>query len=207
MSKAMTRRECTIPAELQEFFAAPPILINENLKCYLQVRTSTIEMIQPQNTLEWFLAKDIVDLTWEIRRLGKEKADLVNLTWEEALRMIIESHWEDEPGKRRHVAETQAHAYFMTKAGYDWVQGFLAKRKLTEDVIAAQAATLRLPELEVFDRQLERARVTRMAIARDLEHHRAAGSWKRPDELLQIVDAKAGSIPLDPSDNDDALAK
>jgi hypothetical protein len=46
-----------------------------------------------------------------------------------------------------------------------------------------------------------------MAIARDLEHHRAAGSWKRPDELLQIVDAKAGSIPLDPSDNDDALAK
>jgi hypothetical protein len=66
---------------------------------------------------------------------------------------------------------------------------------------------LRLPELEVFDRQLERARVTRMAIARDLEHHRAAGSWKRPDELLQIVDAKAGSIPLDPSDNDDALAK
>jgi hypothetical protein len=171
------------------------------------VRTSTIEMIQPQNTLEWFLAKDIVDLTWEIRRLGKEKADLVNLTWEEALRMIIESHWEDEPGKRRHVAETQAHAYFMTKAGYDWVQGFLAKRKLTEDVIAAQAATLRLPELEVFDRQLERARVTRMAIARDLEHHRAAGSWKRPDELLQIVDAKAGSIPLDPSDNDDALAK
>jgi hypothetical protein len=131
----------------------------------------------------------------------------VNLTWKEALRMIIESLWEDEPGESRRVAQERADAYFRSEGDRNWVVKFLAKRKLTEDAIAAQAATLRLPELEIIDRQLERAQVTRMAIARDLEHHRAAGSWKRPDELLQIVDAKAGSIPLDPSDNDDALAK
>jgi hypothetical protein len=207
MSRALTKGEYTIPAELQEFFETPPILISESLECYERVRASTIEMVEPQNTFEWLLVKDLVDLSWEIRRLAKEKADLVNLTCKEALRMIIESLWEDEPEECRRVARKNADIYFWSKDGRDWVVKFLAKRKLTEDVIAAQAATLRLPELEIFDRQLERARVTRMAIARDLEHHRAAGFWKKPDELLQIVDAKVDSIPLDPSNNNDALAK
>ncbi len=66
-----------------------------------------------------------------------------------------------------------------------------------EDAIAAQAATLRLPELDILDRQLGRARLTSMAITRDIEHHRVAGSWNRTDKVLSIVDGTAGSPPLE----------
>jgi hypothetical protein len=194
----------TIPAELQRFFEKPPILINESRRDYDQVLWSTIEAIEPKNTFEWILLKDLVDLTWEIRRLGKDKAALTNMTWKEALRMILESLLDGDPEERRRVAQERANAYF-TEEGRAWVMTFLRTHELTEDAIAAQAMTLRLPELEIFDRQTERARVTRMAIARDIQHHRVAGSWKRPDDLLAIVDAKATSIPLSPSSDHAAL--
>jgi hypothetical protein len=78
---------------------------------------------------------------------------------------------------------------------------FLLRHNLTEDAIAAQAMALRLPELNLIDRRLERALVSRMAVERDIEHHRAAGSWQTPMGFPQIVDATAVSIsPAPPVD-------
>jgi hypothetical protein len=187
----------TIPANLLSFFVAPPILINESRRDYNQVLTGTIEAIEPKATFEWFLVKDLVDLTWEIRRSGKNKAALMNTIWKEALRVILESLLDGDSEERRRVAQERTDAYF-TEEGRNWVVAFLLGHNLTEDAIAAQAMALRLPELDIIDRKMERARVSRMAIMRDIEHHRVVGSWKVPKDLLQIVDAAAEPIPLAP---------
>jgi hypothetical protein len=187
-----------MPAELRGFLGHPPLLISESQGPYNQVLAGTIETIDPQNAFEWFLAKDIADLTWEIRRLGKCKTAIVNMTWKEALRMLLESLSIGDPQERRRIAQERADAYF-TKDGRGWVMTFLETHGLMQDAIAAQASTLRLPELEIIDRQLERARVIRAAIARDLQYHRVAGSWKRSGDLLAIVDANASSISFSPS--------
>jgi hypothetical protein len=194
-----------IPAELKRFFEKPPILINENRGSYEQVLRGTIETIEPQNIFEWLLAKDVVDLTWEDHRLGKMKAALVNVTWKEALRMVLESLLDGNPDERRRAAQEHAEVYF-TEEGRTAVLGILGRHELTQDAIAAQAMAMRLPELDIIDRQMERARVSRMAVARDILHHRSAGSWKRPDDLLRVIDATASSIPLSPSSDRAALS-
>jgi hypothetical protein len=70
---------------------------------------------------------------------------------------------------------------------------------LTEDAIAAQAMAVRLPELDVIDRQMERARATRLAIARDIVHHRVAGSCAGlgydPDNLAATLQAGTVRAP------------
>jgi hypothetical protein len=197
--KEVVTTKYAIPAELEGFFAHPPILINEFRAHYNQVLTSTIETIEPENTLEWILVKDLVDLTWEDRRLGKMKADIVNSTWKDAVRTILESLLHGDLEERRTAARELSGAYF-SKEGRDRVLTILARHKLTEDAIAAHSLTLRLPELELIDRQVQRVRLARIAIARDLLHHRVAGAWKRPNDVLAIVDARASSIPLVPSD-------
>jgi len=187
-----------IPADLIGFFAKPPILISENRRNYEQTLKGMIELIEPNNTLEWILVKDLVDVSWENRRLVKAKAALVNVTWKEAVRRILESLLEGTLEARRHAAQEHSEAC-LTDEGRSAVQKILGLHNLTEDAIAAQAMAVRLPELDNIDKQMERARVTRMAIARDIVHHRAAGSWKKPDDLLKIIDATAGSNPLSPS--------
>lgn len=193
--------KCVIPVELQRFFANPPLRINESRTIYDAVLMATIEAIDPRDAYEWLLAKDLVDLTWQIRGVAKDKADMVNATWKEALRMLLETLLDGDPQERRCVAQARAQEFF-TEKGREWVVTFLADHQLTDDAIAAQAAALRLPELDIMDRQMERARLARMAIARDLLHHRVAGSWKRPDDVVAIVDARASPVPLDPPAQD-----
>jgi len=196
MQEVENKTKCAVPAELVSFFAHPPIRTGENRHAYEQVRNGVIESFEPGNQFEWLLVLDLANLTWEIRSLGKDKADLVSLTRKEALRMILEAHLDDEPQERRSTARDRT-ANYVTKEGREWVIDFLGKHGLKEDAIAAQAAALRLPELEIVDRQLARARLSRMAIVRDFFEHRVAGFWKRPDEVLAIVDVKASVVPLD----------
>jgi hypothetical protein len=87
------------------------------------------------------------------------------------------------------------------------VRELLQKHQLDEDAIVAQATALGLPELDMLDRKIERARVSRMVILRDIEYHRVAGTWKMPNDLLKIVDAAAEPIPLAPSSDQVARAK
>jgi hypothetical protein len=186
-----------IPADLVDFFADPPLLNNESRDTYDNVRKGIIETIEPTNTCEWILTLDLVDLAWEIRRLAKQKAMLVNLTWKQALCMIIEAHTDGDPVARRLRAQEFTNKYFSNEEGRKETIEHLAIHGFTEGAIAAQAATLRLPELDILDRQMGRARLTSMAITRDIQHHRAVGSWKRADETLAIVDGTAGSPALE----------
>jgi hypothetical protein len=196
--KEVTKTKYPIPAELQGFFDNPPILINERVDEYYQLRTGIIETIEPKNTYEWMWVKSLLTYTWEDRRLGKMKADLVNLTWREALRTILESLLPGDLAERCSVARECSEGYFGPE-GCARVLTILTRHKLTEDAIAAQSLTLRLPELEVIDRQQHRAWLARIAIARDIVHHRIAGSWKRPEDVLAVVDARTSSISLVPS--------
>jgi hypothetical protein len=194
----VTKTKYPIPAELQGFFDDPPILINENRDEYYQLRGSIIETIGPRNTYEWMWVKSLLAYTWEERRLEKMKADLVNLTWKEALRTILESLLPGDPVERCRVARECSDGYFGPE-GRARVLSILARHKLTEGAIAAQSLTLRLPELEVINRQLQRAWLARIAIARDIIDHRIAGSWNKPEDVLALVDARKSLIPLIPS--------
>jgi hypothetical protein len=170
-----TSHEFTVPSEIAVFFKKPPVLISENPSEYEAVFASLVNAVGPNNAFEWLLFKDLVDLSWEIRRSGNSKAAIINMKWKEALHMIAESLLEGDEEERRRVAQ-----------------------ELAEDAIVAQATALGLAELDMLDRKIERARVSRMVTMRDIELHRAAGTWKMPKDLLQIVDAASEPIPLAP---------
>jgi hypothetical protein len=186
------------PAEIKSFFT-PPVLISENCGEYESMRAAVANTIRPQNTIEWILVIDVMNLSWEIRRLAKDKANLINLNWKDAIRMIVEALLDSDQEERSRVSQDLADGWFTSAEAKQGIQALLAKHQLTEDAIAAQAMSLRLPELDIIDRKMERARVSRMALMRDIEHHRIAGSWKMPQDLLQIVDAAAEPTPLVPA--------
>jgi len=186
------------PPELDLLFRNPPLLLNELRSAYELLYKATESAMDPQNIMERLLVYDVVNLTWELVRAGRDKANLVNMTWKEATCMVLEALLAGDPDERRLIAQERADAFF-TAEGRAWVVNCLAEHKLTIDAIAAQAMTLRLPELDIIDRQTERFRFSRMAIARDYTYHRVAGSWKGPKNLLAIVDAEAKAIALVPA--------
>ncbi len=197
VTEATEAKKSIYPPGLAQLFK-PPLLLNESNREYQNLFKVFEEAMAPQNFMERILMKDVVDLTWEIVGAGKRKANLVNMTWKEATRTLLEALLTGDPVERRLEAQERAGAFF-TDAGREWVVNFLRDHKLTIDAIAARANALRSPELEIIDRQMERARVSRMALTQDYMHHRTAGSWKAPKDLLAIVDASTNAIPLVPA--------
>jgi hypothetical protein len=202
-----TSNECTVPSEIAVFFKKPPLLIGESPSEYEAVFASLVSAVGPNNAFEWLLFKDLVDLSWDIRRLGKSKAAVINMNWKEALRMIAESLLEGDDEEHIRLAQELADQWFVSAEAREAVLKLLQRHQLAEDAIVAQATALGLHELEMLDRKIERARVSRMGILRDIEHHRVAGTWKMTKDLLQIVDAAAEPIPIAPPNDQVARAQ
>jgi hypothetical protein len=203
--KEVTITKYTIPTELEPVFERRPILLNESAEEYDRLRDSIVEMMEPTNISEWMLVLSVVRYNWEDFRLGNMKAALVNLTWKEAVRIVMEALVPGDAEQRARKAQELSGLYFRPE-GHGQVLAILAGHKLTEAAIAAQAMAVRLPEIEVLDRQSQRASLLRMAIERDLLHHRAVGSWKRAEKVLAVIDARADPISLSPSLEEPALS-
>jgi len=183
-----------LPPEIARIFRKPPLLVGESSREYAEICKSLVHTINPQNHLEWLLLKQVLDLYWEILRLSRFKTEIVNMCWCEALRQAVESILEGEDDERRRAAQEHVDGWFATLEAQEATRKLLLKHGISEDAIMAQAMVLRLPELQVIDKLLERARVSQMATLREIEHYRAAGTWQVAKGLQQIVDEELSSI-------------
>jgi hypothetical protein len=199
-----TDKKSIYPATLKRFFRKPPLLLSESNIIYEDLYRSTATAMDPQNDMEWLLHKDFVDLSFELSRLGNDRASIVNMNSKAAIRMLLESLLGDDPDGLS--AQGRADAFF-TDEGRMWVLDQLRAHGLNIQAITAQAATMRRPELECIDRQMERVRAARVVTLREYAIYRQAGTWKGPNETLAIVDAKANPASLAPALDPGAIEK
>jgi hypothetical protein len=185
------------PAELDRFFRKPPLRLSEYNKVYEDLYQSTKSAMDPQNNMEQLLVTDVVNLTFELAGSAKDKASFVNMTWKAAIRMLLEALQTEDPDGWS--AQERAEAFFLNDEGRLWVLTQLEEYGLTIDAIAAQATTMRRPEIECINRQMDRVRAARLATMREYLVYRHAGIWKGPKDLLAVIDAKANLIPLAPT--------
>jgi hypothetical protein len=186
-----------VPPEISSFFAKPPLLVTENREDYDALFVSVARTIAPANTLEWLSARSYVDLVWEIGRLRRAKAAIINATRLDALRMVFESML-PEADDRLEMAARMADQWFVNPDERPGLLKLLRIHELDDDAISAHALALRAPELEKIDRTLQQLEISSMAHLREIEFHRRASSWRPPKDLLKVVDAIAEPIPLAP---------
>ena len=75
--KAAVKSLRSIPADIQALFGDPPLLSTEDPARYRDMLDRFAESIAPRNIIEWLWVKDIVDLSWEIPRLRRYRALLI----------------------------------------------------------------------------------------------------------------------------------
>jgi hypothetical protein len=67
----------SVPPDIQALFGDPPLLSTEDPARYRDMLDRFAESIAPRNIIEWLWVKDIVDLSWEIPRLRRYRALLI----------------------------------------------------------------------------------------------------------------------------------
>jgi hypothetical protein len=68
-----------IPAEILSIFGDPPLLSTEDPKAYFDWLARVAQAVKPKNIIEWMWVKDLVDLSFEVRRLRSLKSQIVEL--------------------------------------------------------------------------------------------------------------------------------
>jgi hypothetical protein len=113
-----------LPAELVHFFGAAPLVGDEKPKEYENFFLSIATAVKPSNPIDWLYLKDLVDLSWDIRRERIMKAYIIEQMTNEVIHSLkpafygIELHsgsqtWANNP-KERKAIDVQ-----LKKMGYE----------------------------------------------------------------------------------------
>ena len=82
MSRPSDRKELTL-------FSKPPLLITESEEEFASLSAALEQAIKPRCVVERIYVADIADLVWEILRLRRCKAAIINTAFEDALSDLL----------------------------------------------------------------------------------------------------------------------
>jgi hypothetical protein len=161
-----------VPSGEPDFFGPPPLIKGENPADYQALLKRVSIAVQPKDVLDEIWVRDIVDLYWEMLRLRRLKAGLLNASMGDGLRAVL--------GSLRSTGSSSLTTEALVQS---WLNGSPDSRKKVEqslaaagfsmDVVAAAALSKKLDEFERIDVMITRAEARRNNALREIDRHRA----------------------------------
>jgi hypothetical protein len=208
MSKISSR----VPSALEKLLHRSDLATGENAEVYDAIITGVVAALDPQDTIEAFFIRDIVDGEWEIMRLQKIQAVLFSA--DSSNHEVISEIMSDRERARRVALVLSRAARAQAKAN----DKPLERSENSNQPVLAQAALKLLTtlatvpddaaveltrgykkhavEIERISRMIAVAQSRRNAALRELERYREA-SARRQRPSQPIVDAEFTDAPPD----------
>ena len=165
------------PTGIAELYGRPPLAAGEDPDAYHGWLRRVALTVRPQDPFEWVLIKDYVDISWEIVRMRRCKAAMLD---------------------RARVSNIQA--FVSNTGGYSLETQFkenrtnpgpvLAQVGMTEQTFAAAAMCYILDDIEQADRIIAAAEERRDAALKHVDQHRATLGYRLRKARAEIVDAE-----------------
>jgi hypothetical protein len=173
--------------------AAPPLVPGENEGQYASLAASVVAGARPRDAIEELLTRDVLDLTWEILRLRRVKAGILNASMSEGVESVMDRLGYDDTldSSKRWAAGEKRLRNEVTRA--------LAAAGLSMDEVTATTLELNLETFERIERLLSGVEVRRNNALREIDRHRSGyGTAIRRtlDEVEDVVfrDVESGEI-------------
>lgn len=177
-------------------FGPAPVLQGEDSAEYDELLLRASSAVKPEDFIEEMLLRDIVDRTWDLRRLRRLKVSLISIEERQELQRLLNRLAEDSDDEEgedesdvengdiddesddeddEDSAETSelVIAWARKKPGaLKKVGAILAAEARSIDEITAQALVENLETIERFDRMIAMAEAHRNSALREIDRHR-----------------------------------
>jgi len=169
---------------MTSMLSQPALLLTESKADYQALQKNLEREIMPRNFVETMYVGDIVALTWEILRLRRCKAGIINAAFRVALQNLLKPHFGifDPDG-----ASALADRWFTDSDSQKKVTEILRKAKLDELAVEAEAVRLSLSDLELIDRMMSAFESRRNKALRSIEDYRVGLAQEVRDSSDQIL--------------------
>jgi hypothetical protein len=167
------RTQIKLPKELAQFFANPPLLAGESVDEYTSLIESVAASANPTNPMLWFCVKDIVELTFDMRRERKAKTFVIELMQQEVVFELLKTTC-DKPDMESDVyrifgAADDAQRWASDPETRAKINATLTARGYSPDAILAKAYVKGASQIDAIDRRIASYESRRIAIFREIE--------------------------------------
>jgi hypothetical protein len=172
------------PDQELAFFGSPPLLKGEDPNKYDQLLKSIASTVEPADIFERAYVRTIVDLIWEANRYRRLVADTLLAAEQEALErllrhllygmdtpFVLDSNDPASPMSTK--SQSLSRQYVLKqKAAVEEVDALLATAGMNQEVVKAEAFSLRLREIESLNRLISGAEARTKTTLREIDRHR-----------------------------------
>jgi hypothetical protein len=170
--------------ELDELLGPPPLLPNESRADYEGLKARLKAKIAPRDVLEEIWLRDILDLQWEVLRMRRLKALLLNNNSPAGLDSLLYRRVTHQ------AKQTLVEAWGRgDKAAIQEIAGILHQRGLSMDDIDSHTLLKTLEPLERIDRMVTQAEGRRNNALREIERSRESAA-RRLQKALSEEDGR-----------------
>jgi hypothetical protein len=179
-----------------------PLLISESADEFDRIRDALDQEIEPRGIIEQMYVSDIACLIWEILRLRRCKAALINSQIHAALITVLTQILR-EPGQGGFEVEAEAkklaYAWNNNKVARRRVLKLLAQKQLDESAIEAEAIQKLSTEIEQLDRMLTSSESRRNKALRAISEYRGGLARQLGHSTDQLIDGNVLALDHGPS--------
>jgi hypothetical protein len=170
-----------------------PLLITESADEFDAVRDAFEQEIKPHGIIEQMYVHDISSIVWEILRLRRCKAVIINSAFRSALQNLLKQLLR-QPGQYEYEvedeAEALAQAWFTDQEAKKRVSELLSRVELDESAIEAEAIRRSSSDLELLDRMLTSLESRRNKALGCVAEYRASLGHQLRESADRIIDGK-----------------
>jgi hypothetical protein len=152
------------PSARQAILPTAPLLITESKDDFKRILDALTDEIKPRGIIEQMYVADIAHLVWEVWRLRRCKAGIINAAFRAALQTVL-TQLMREPAQHaclvKDGAEKLARRWFSNPDAKKKIAGVLREFELDETAIEAEAIRESAEDLERIDRLLASSEVRR----------------------------------------------
>ena len=151
----------------------PALLLTESADEFVRLQTMLAQEIDPHGIIEEMHVAETAKIVWEMLRIHRCKAAMINTAFREALKKLLMQLWK-EPGEPMPYEESQelALAWFTDPKAKEDVTEILGRFQLDQTAIEAEAIKSLAPDLEVLDRMLMTLEARRNRAIRGVAEYR-----------------------------------
>jgi hypothetical protein len=176
------------------------LLITESAEEFDAIHDALEREIKPRGSVEHIYVADISSLTWDIVRLRRCKAGIINAAFRRALQDVL-AELLREPGQfvdyLPEEAETLALKWFTNQAARKRVSQLLGRFQLDEYTIEAEAMRISASDLERLDRMLTSSEWRRNKALRCIGEYRDSLARQLRESSDRVIERK-GILRLEP---------
>jgi hypothetical protein len=170
-----------------------PLLITESADEFDALRDAFEREIKPHGIIEQMYVNDISSIVWEILRLRRCKAVIINSAFRSALQDLLKQLLR-QPGQDEYQvedeAEALARAWFTDQEAKKRVSELLSRVKLDESAIEAEAIRRSSSDLDLLDRMLTSLESRRNKALGCVAEYRTSLAQQLRDSADRIIDGK-----------------